>query len=202
MFLPVLFTQTTKHLNQSPHILLIDSMSVLVILADGFEEIEAMTIIDILRRAGVDVVTVGLNSTTVDSAHRVRVMADKKLSDINPEDFDALILPGGPGYRNLLNSSAVIELVKSFDKNKKLVAAICAAPAVLAKAGILEEKIATIYPGMESELPRPRDAKVIVANNVVTSRGPGTAMEFALKLAEILTGANTAKKVREGMVVD
>jgi len=177
-------------------------MSALVILSNGFEEVEAFTVIDVLRRAGIDVVTVGLTTTMVDSAQRVRVMADKKLSDISPEDFEALILPGGPGYRNLLNSNAVIELVKSFDKNKKIVAAICAAPAVLAKAGILEDKIATIYPGMESQLQRPRDAKVIVAGNVITSRGPGTSMEFALKLAEILAGANTAKTIREGMVVD
>ena len=177
-------------------------MKAMIILANDFEEIEAFTIIDVLRRAGINLVTVGLTTTMVDSAHKVRVMAEKKLPDINPDDYDALILPGGPGYRNLLNSNAIIKLVQDFDNKKKLIAAICAAPAILAKAGILEDRIATIYPGMESQLQRPRDAKVIVAGNVVTSRGPGTAMEFALKLAEIMAGPNTAKKLRHGMVVD
>lgn len=177
-------------------------MKALVILADGFEDIEAFTVIDVLRRAGVFVTTAGLNTTMVESMNKVRAMADKKLSEITENDFDAIILPGGPGHRNLLNSSAVLELVKKFDKNKKLVAAICAAPAVLAKAGILEEKIATIYPGMESQIPKPRDAKVIVAGNVVTSRSPGTALDFALKLAEILAGKNVAARIRTGLVID
>jgi 4-methyl-5(b-hydroxyethyl)-thiazole monophosphate biosynthesis len=177
-------------------------MKALVILADGFEETEAFTVIDVLRRAGVYVTTAGLNTTIVESMNKVRTMADKKLSDLNENGFDAIILPGGPGYRALMNSDAVLKLIKDFDKSNKLIAAICAAPAVLAKAGILEDKIATIYPGMESMLPKPRDAKVIVAGNVVTSRSPGTAMEFALKIAEIMVGKNAATKVREGLVID
>jgi len=177
-------------------------MRALVILADGFEDIEAFAVIDVLRRAGIDVVTCGLMTTSVESMSRARVTADKKLSEIAEKDFDALILPGGPGHRHLLNSNAIIKMIKEFDENKKLIAAICASPAVLAKAGILDDKIATIYPGMENQLPKPRDAKVIVAENVVTSRSPGTAIEFALKLAEIMAGKNTAQKIRAGLVVD
>ncbi|MEM7819540.1 MAG: DJ-1/PfpI family protein [Candidatus Aenigmatarchaeota archaeon] len=177
-------------------------MKALVLFADGFEEIEAFTVVDVLRRANVDVTTVGLTSTVVEGAHKIRFIADKKIMDINPNDFDALILPGGPGYKNLANSNSVLEMINDFNKKKKIIGAICASPAVLAKAGILEDKIATIYPGMESELPRPRDAKVIVAENVVTSRSPGTAMEFAFKLAEILAGKNAARKIRESFLIE
>lgn len=178
------------------------AMKALAILADGFEEIEAFTAIDVLRRAGVDVVTAGLVSTVVEGAHKVRTMTDKKLSDVDADSFDALVLPGGPGYKNLLNSTSVLKLVRDFDKNNKTIGAICAAPSVLAKAGVLEGKVATIYPGMESQLPRPRDAKVVVDKNIVTSKSPGTAMEFALKLAEILSTQPNAKKVREALVIN
>lgn len=174
-------------------------MKALIILADGFEEIEAFTTVDILRRAGVEVTTAGLVSTVVEGAQKVRTMADKKLSDVKPEHFDALILPGGPGYTNLLNSETVLRLVRDFDKEKKIIGAICAAPSVLAKAGVLEGRLATIYPGMESMLPRPRDAKVVVDRNIVTSRSPGTAIDFALKLAEMLSSKSGAKKVQEAL---
>lgn len=175
-------------------------MKALIILANGFEEIEAFTVVDVLRRAKIDLTVVGLVSTIVDGAHFVRVMADKKLSDINPDNYDMLILPGGIGYKHLTNSQAVLNLVKDFDKKKKFIAAICASPSVLAKAGIMENKIGTIYPGMEKELPRVRDAKVVVDKNVITSKGPGTSIEFALKLVEILAGKGIEKRLREALV--
>lgn len=93
-------------------------------------------------------------------------------------------------------------MVKDFDLKKKYIAAICAAPLILAKAGVLENRIATIYPGLEKELPKPRDAKVIVHDNIITSKAPGTAMEFALKLVEVLKGKNAARSVKEDMVVE
>ena len=176
-------------------------MRVLVVLTDGFEEIEAFTPVDVLRRAGADVTVAGLVSSIVEGAHKVKVMTDKKLSDVDANTYDMLVLPGGPGYRSLLNSSAVINLVKDFNRKKKFIAAICMAPAVLAKAGVLDDKIATIYPGAESQLPKPREAKVIVAGNIITSRSPGTAMDFALKLAEIAADKQTAQNIRTKMVV-
>ncbi|MFH0832138.1 MAG: DJ-1 family glyoxalase III [Candidatus Aenigmatarchaeota archaeon] len=178
-------------------------MKALVILANGFEEIESFAVVDILRRAKIDVTVAGLISTIVESSHAVRVMADKRLGDINTNDYDILILPGGnPGYKNLANSQIVINLVKNFEKKKKLIAAICGAPSVLAKAGIMEDRIGTIATGLEKELPRVRDAKVIVDKNVITSKGPGTAIEFALKIVEIISGKGVEKKLREQMAVD
>lgn len=176
-------------------------MKALIILADGFEEIEAFTVIDVLRRANIEVTSAGLMSAVVEGAHKIRTMADKTLSAANLDTFDALILPGGAGYKNLLNSAAVIKIIQDFNKKNKILAAICAAPCVLAKAGVLDGKIATIYPGMESSLPRPREAKVVVDKNVITSRSPGTAMEFALKLVEVMSTKAASRKVREALVI-
>lgn len=177
-------------------------MKALVILAEGFEEIEAFTAIDVLRRANVQTDAAGLISKVVEGSHGIKTVADCTLGEINPDDYDIVILPGGEGYKNLMNSEKVLVVVKDFNRKKKLIAAICAAPAVLAKAGVLDDKIATIYPGMEGKLPKPRDAKVVVHGNIITSQAPGTAMEFALKLTEILAGKNIAKKLRSDMVVD
>lgn len=177
-------------------------MRAVIILAEGFEEIEAFATIDILRRANVEVTIASLSSSIVESSRKIRTMTDKRLAEIKVDDYDAVILPGGPGYKNLANSQAVLSLIKEFDKKKKIVAAICAAPSVLAKAGILETRIATIYPGMESQIPKPRDAKVVVDGNVVTAKSPGTAIDFAIKLAEILAGKAAARKVREDLVME
>lgn len=175
-------------------------MNVLVPLADGFEEIEALTIIDILRRAGIEVVTASLQSSMVESARGVRILADAKLDDINPNDFDAIALPGGPGHENLLKSQLVLNLIKEMNSKGKIIAAICASPLVLAKAGILNDKRATIYPGLEKNIPRPRSDAVVIDGNVITSQAPGTAMEFALKIVELLAGKNKMEEVKERIV--
>jgi len=178
-------------------------MKVLVPLADGFEEIETATIVDVLRRAGIDVTLAGLVSSIVQGAHGIKILADKKLSDIDPENFDAIVLPGGnPGYINLSNSSTVIKIIKDFDQKKKIIGAICGAPLVLVKAGVLNNKAATCYPGLEKNLPKPREGKVVVDNNIITSKSPGTAIEFALKLVEILLGKKKVEKIREELVVE
>lgn len=178
-------------------------MKVLVPLAEGFEEIEAVTVIDVLRRAGIDVVTAGIVSTVVDGAHKIRLMANNRLTEINPDDFDAIILPGGsPGYVNLSNSNRLISILKLFDHKNKLIGAICAAPCVLAKAGIIEDKRVTVYPGMENSIPRPRKANVIVDRNVVTSPGPATAMVFALKIVEILAGKQKADMLKKNLLFE
>ncbi|MFH1444985.1 MAG: DJ-1 family glyoxalase III [Nanoarchaeota archaeon] len=174
---------------------------VLIPLAEGFEEIEASSTIDVLRRAGLDAVTAGIPATMVKGAHDIIFMADKRFEEINLDKFDALVLLGGnPGYINLGKTQSVAAAIKKFNSENKVIAAICAAPSLLAKAGILDNKKATIYPGMEREIPRPRDGNVIVDGNIITSKGPGTAIEFALKLVEILSGKEKAEQTKRGLV--
>lgn len=177
-------------------------MKALVLLADGFSETEAFTVIDILRRAGTSITTASMSSSVVNGASNTKTVADEKISDIDPYSYDLLVLPGGPGYKNLLNSNKVLEIVKNFNKKQKYLAAICESPAVLAAAGIMEDKIGTINPGWESKLPRPRDAKVVVARNVITARNSAVAMDFALKLAEITSGQKAASKLRRQLLVN
>ncbi|MEM7821638.1 MAG: DJ-1/PfpI family protein [Candidatus Aenigmatarchaeota archaeon] len=177
-------------------------MRVIVVLAEGFEEIEAITVVDVLRRAGIEVDMVGIVGTMVSGSHGIRVMADKRFGEIKTEGYDGIILPGGdPGYKNLAKTSKILEIIKKMYSEGKIVAAICAAPYVLAKAGILEGKKATIYPGMESELQYPRGEKVVVDGNVITSQGPGTAMEFALAIVEKLVGKEKAYLLRRQLIL-
>jgi 4-methyl-5(b-hydroxyethyl)-thiazole monophosphate biosynthesis len=177
-------------------------MKVMIPLAEGFEEIEAMTVIDVLRRAGFQVDTIGIVGSVILSAHGIRVMVDKRLNEIAPDQYDAIILPGGsPGYINLGRSSKLIEIIKKFNGQNKLIAAICGAPSILAKEGLLDNKKATIYPGNEKLLAYPRDGPVVVDGNIITSQGPGTSMDFALKIVEKLSGPNEAEKLRKELVV-
>ena len=176
-------------------------MKALIILADDFEDIEAFTAIDILHRADIEVTKAGLGSKVITSAHAVRVVADKSLNEISTGDYDMLVLPGGPGYKNLLNSGAVLRIIKEFDKEKKIIGAICAAPVVLAAAGILDDKVAVVYPGLEKKIPKVRDAKVIAAGHVVTAKAPGTAMEFGLMLVERALGKKASSKIRDKLIV-
>jgi 4-methyl-5(b-hydroxyethyl)-thiazole monophosphate biosynthesis len=176
-------------------------MRILVLLADGFEEIEAITVIDVLRRADIEVDTVGITGAWVTGSHGIKVMADKKISEIDVEKYDGIVLPGGSkGVENLGRSSKVKEVLEKMNEKGKLIAAICAAPSVLAKFHILDNKRATIYPGMERELPYPRDERVVVDENVITSQGPGTAMEFALAIVEKLLGREKAWELKEQLV--
>lgn len=174
---------------------------VLVPLAEGFEEIEAITVIDVLRRAGLNVVTAGIPGTIVVGSRNVQITADKKIDDIDADDFDAIVLVGGyPGYVNLGKTQKVINISTGFNQEKKLIAAICAAPTILAKIGMLEDKKATVYPGMEKEIPYPRNDRVVVDDNIITSQGPGTAIEFSLKIIEILVGKDKAKAIKKELV--
>lgn len=177
-------------------------MKIMVPLAEGFEEIEAFAVVDILRRAGIKVDIAGVVGTVIKSARGVSVMTDKRLAEINPEEYDGIVLPGGyPGYVNLGKTQKIIEIIKNFEDKGKLIAAICASPSILAKAGVLDDKVATIYPGMEKELPHPREGKVVVDKNVITSQGPGTAIEFALKIVEKVLGKEKALQLRRDLVV-
>lgn len=177
----------------------------IVVLAEGFEEIEAVTPIDVLRRAGVEVVTAGLTGRKVTGAHGITLEADTTVAHA-PADADAVILPGGlPGAEHLGKSEAVAALVKRTAERGKTVAAICAAPALaLARTGLLDGKRATCYPGFEkhfSSKTTRSDERVVVDGHLTTSRGPGTALEFSLALAAQLAGPAKARQLEEGMLV-
>jgi len=175
-------------------------MKVVVPLAEGFEEIEFSTIVDILRRAGVDVTVAGIQEGVIDGAHGVRITPDTLIDTVSADDFDAITLPGGyPGFANLGESEKVLKLLREMHDRNKYVTAICGAPSVLAKAGVIQGKRATIYPGMENTLTgaQPSEERVVVDGKIITSRGPGTAMEFAIKLVEVLAGKSMAEQVTQ-----
>jgi len=177
---------------------------VCVLFADGFEEIEAISIVDILRRAEVNVTIAGVDGTRVKGAHGVVVEADASLADASTESWDMVVLPGGlPGATNLRDHADVQAFLKSQSSSGGRLAAICAAPIALGAAGILEGKRATSYPGFEGELTGANcvEDRVVVDGNVITSRGPGTSIEFALTLVQELQGAEVASALREGMLV-
>lgn len=173
---------------------------VLVILADGFEEIEAVQPIDLLRRAGLAVKTVGLEHVRVTGAHGITVVADATLSELN-ETYDALVLPGGSqGAENLSASRAVGHLVKEALEGGKLVGAICAAPAVvLGRRGFLKGRQFTCYPGLETQVTDAQfvEQPVVEDGNLVTSRGVGTSAAFSLTLIRRLTDEATAQTVQQ-----
>jgi protein deglycase len=175
-----------------------------IILAKGFEEVEVLTPFDILRRCGVDVTVAGLGSRIVEGGHGASVSGDiifEAYSDMP----DALILPGGmPGAENIASSTKVKDLMVNLLSKRKIVAAICASPAlVLAPTGILSGKEATCYPGMEKSFPSDvkfSASEVVQDGNIITSRGPATAFAFGLKIAENLVGKNTADMVAGQML--
>lgn len=173
-------------------------------LADGFEEIEAITIVDTLRRAGLAVTTAGLRSTSVDGAHGINVKADATFDKVDPASFDMLVLPGGmPGTSNLAEDERVLAAARTMQKQGKHLSAICAAPTVLAKAGVISRTPVTCYPGFEAKLGDAEvrsEARVVKSGKVITSRGPGTALEFSLAIVEELCGAEKAKDVGRAMI--
>lgn len=177
-----------------------------IYLAEGFEEIEAITVIDVLRRAGVDVNTISIsNSKEVKGSHNITVTADYTFNDYKHSDAHMLILPGGmPGTANLDNHPGLKELIKEFYHDEKYIAAICAAPSILGKMELLESSMATCYPGFENDLKGAihSDDLVIRHKNIITSKGPGTALLFALDLAEILVGREKAEVLKGQMIVE
>jgi 4-methyl-5(b-hydroxyethyl)-thiazole monophosphate biosynthesis len=179
--------------------------SVLVPLAQGCEELEAVTIIDLLRRAGIEVITAGLDNRPVTASRGTLLIADTRLDDVVERTFDMIVLPGGrPGADHLATDPRIIELIRRQDAAGRYTAAICAAPKVLAGAGVLDGRSATHYPGAvdPSAYPRVRftDAAIVVDGTLVTSRGPGTAMDFALQLIELLLGRESRDQVERGLV--
>ncbi len=169
-------------------------------LATGFEDLEVASIIDTLMRGGVEVVIAGLQAGAIEAKYRITVVPDVTIDEIELEKYDAVILPGGyPGYANLGADERVLESVKRAFELGIFVAAICGAPSVLAKAGVLNGKKATIYPGMEAGLTGAKHSneRVVVDGNIVTSQGPGSAVEFGVKLVEILAGETRARELKD-----
>jgi 4-methyl-5(b-hydroxyethyl)-thiazole monophosphate biosynthesis len=171
-------------------------------LANGFEEIEALTTVDILRRAGCNIVTVGVGGKEITGAHNIKVIVDIEESEADTKDLDMVILPGGmPGTLNLEKSKTVQNTVKYCCKNDKYLAAICAAPSILGHMNILKDHEAVCYPGFEKELHAKKIPKksVCVSGKIITAKGAGVAVEFALKIVELLFGSDKSKLLRESI---
>lgn len=177
---------------------------VAVILADGFEEVEAVAVIDVLRRAEIDTVVAGLHDGPVASARKVKVLPDTVIDTVKAEDFDMVVLPGGqPGSDNLNADPRVKDLIRSFSQKGKLTGAICAAPYVLGNAGVLRGKRATSYPSYKDRLGGAlyEEKAVVSDGNVLTSRGAGTALSFGLAIVEKLAGGEKARKIKDAMLI-
>ena len=173
---------------------------VLVPLAEGFEEIEAVTIVDLLRRAGIEVHTAALSERRVTGSHGIAVEADRRLDEVEHLDYDMIVLPGGmPGADHLKHDARLVAMLRRQAAAGRWNAAICAAPGVLAHAGLLDGAVATSYPGFLTDASarglRLSAEPVVVDGRVVTSRGPGTAIDFALALIGLLEGPDAARTV-------
>ena len=182
------------------------AIKVLIPMASGCEELEAVTLINIFRRAGFEVVTAGLavEKGVVKCARGTAIIPDTTLDQAITAGYDLVVLPGGqPGTDNLMKDERIIKLVQEMQRQDRYVAAICAAPMVLGKAGVLQGKSATSYPGCLDKMGLPGvnylEEAVVADGKVITSRGPGTAMDFALELVEIMAGSELRKQVESGL---
>ena len=176
---------------------------VAVIFADGFEEIEGVSIVDVLRRGGVDAVMIGLDKNSIIGSHGIRINTDATLYDLKVDEYDMLVLPGGqPGVSNIESNLKMREIIKQFDKKGKFIAAVCAAPIALDAAEIVRGEF-TCYPGCENAVRGGKyvsDKNIVLSGNIITSRGPATAMEFALELVKILQGEEKFSEVKNGLL--
>jgi len=180
---------------------------VLMPLAPGFEEIEALTVVDILRRAGVRVVLAGTVDGPIEGRTSIRVLPDMGLDEAlaGLDGFDAIVLPGGAGgTEHLRNDPRISKALKEMKGSGKIIAAICAAPTVLSAAGVTAGRLITSHPGVRTELlekgERLSDERVVVDGNVVTSQGPGTALEFAFYLVSMLVGEEKVREINAGVL--
>ncbi len=181
-------------------------MKALVHLATGFEEIEAINIVDILRRADIDTQMVSINNEKqVCGAHNIEVSADTFFCNADYENADIIILPGGmPGTKNLAECPELLEKINAHYNKGKWIAAICAAPLVFGRMGLLEGKTATCYPSFEPELKGATlsDDKVVISENVITGKGPGVTIDFALEIIKQLKGEELAKQLAAGLIFE
>ncbi len=182
------------------------NMKALIPIAPGFEEVEALTVVDILRRAGVEVVMAGTPAsdvTPIEGRNRIMVLADTTLNKAAKDDYDIIILPGGAGGTEVLrNDERVKDLCRKQLHRDGLMAAICAAPVVLADAGLLDGRTVTCHPGVKDKLSGATviHDRVVIDKNLVTSQSPGTAMEFAFKLVELLYDKEKVEAVNKGVI--
>jgi len=173
-----------------------------VFLADGFEEIEALTPVDILRRAGKEVCLVGVTGKIVTGSHGICVTTDCEMGNMPQDDIEALILPGGPGHKNLDKCDALKEMIREENKKETLICAICAAPSILGKMELLTGKKATCFPGYESELigaDVQMGASVVIDGMFITARGAGAASSFGFAIVTHLCGKTVTLKLQESM---
>ncbi|MGN1318803.1 MAG: DJ-1 family glyoxalase III [Lachnospirales bacterium] len=177
---------------------------VVIFLANGCEEVEALTPIDVLRRGGVEAIGVSISGDlVVKGAHGINFMADDVFDNIDFNDVSMVVLPGGLGGRdNLMAHSGVSSVCKDFNEKGKFVTSICASPSVLGENGILKGKKAICYPGFENQLKGAfvTNENVVVDTNVITSKGPATALEFSLKLLEVIKNKEVSDNVAKGML--
>lgn len=169
-----------------------------VFLADGFEEIEALAVVDILRRSGLNVATIGVGESAPEGAHKMKIQADIHEEQLNISTLNAVVLPGGmPGTLNLEQSAVVQDALRYAMEHNLHIGAICAAPSILGHAGYLQGKKATCYPGFESELTGAISVKdsVITDGNITTGCGPGVAIDFALELVRVLVSTEKADEI-------
>ncbi|NLW41056.1 MAG: DJ-1/PfpI family protein [Tissierellia bacterium] len=179
---------------------------VLLLLAEGFEEVEALTTVDYLRRMDIIVDICSIHGEKkVRGAHRVVVEADKNLEEVKSiKNYDGLVIPGGlPGATNLRDDGRVIELVQQFNQEGKLIAAICAGPIVLQRAGIIKDKKVTSYPGFDNDLKESQylEDLVVQDGNIITARGPAVAVYFALKIVEKLVGEDKKEELKKDILL-
>jgi len=176
---------------------------IIVPISNGFEEIEAISIIDICRRAQIDVTIAALENIETIGAHNIKITADCMINEINENEFDMIILPGGlPNAFTLAENEKVQSLLKDFKNNDKNIGAICAAPYALHKANVLNENF-TCYPSFEEKIRvngYQSDIPVVKDGKVITSRGPGTAINFALEVVKILKGDSVSQNIKEAVL--
>jgi 4-methyl-5(b-hydroxyethyl)-thiazole monophosphate biosynthesis len=178
---------------------------ILMPLAPGFEEIEALAVVNILRRAGAEVVTAGTEDGPIEGRTSIRVLPDSTLDDALGDEYDAIVLPGGAGGTERLKKDArVTEVLRRLDADDKILAAICAAPTVLSAAGVTKGRLITSHPGVRAELTgrgeRLLDERVVVDGRLVTSQGPGTALEFAFYRVSMLFGEDKVREINRGVL--
>ena len=182
-----------------------DAVRILVPLAEGFEEMEAVAVIDVLRRADLEVTTAGLVPGPVTGSHGISLTPDTALDEVRVESFDVVVLPGGmPGTLHLMEDERVLGLVRDLHRRGRTTAAICAAPMVLARAGVVEGVPVTSHPSVRADLGGAdvrAEPRVVRSGSVVTSQGPGTAIEFGLALVEELVGSEKAAELAAAMMV-
>jgi len=180
------------------------NLKILIPLANGFEEIEAITCIDILRRAEIKVITASISNSFVTGSHDIIIKTDTHINNIKTSEINGIILPGGmPGAINLSNNHKIIEILKVLVKEGKLIAAICAAPIVLEKAGVLSKIKATSYPGFEKEMLscKYKEDRIVLDNNIITARGPGVTLDFAMEIVNYLKGKEMVQQLKKIMLI-